>query len=252
MSRYNPIELLKNMGWFSRLCFIGAILMLIDSLLELMTSPFGALCLIFSIIILIFSTQIQDDNPNAYIFTVIVLVLSYFIQVLFHQLVEIDWTTGPTEQVGWVSAGSSGLGFLGSILVNIGGTLALLLIIVSVGASINRDPVKDLYLFIVGYILFGVNLLIFMIFINFTLDLTSMLSIFYFSMITISILLMLLDQKIIGGFTIWIISIIIFMSGVFGGSLGTPVTGFGAGLTIVGNISFFYFLHELGLWLTEP
>ena len=63
---------------------------------------------------------------------------------------------------------------------------------------------------------------------------------------------MLLDQKMIGSFVIWLISIISFISSLIGGNMSTPVTDFGAGLTIVGNICLLHFINELGLLLINP
>ncbi|MHA1292401.1 MAG: hypothetical protein ACTSQJ_07010 [Promethearchaeota archaeon] len=237
-SRYNPIEILKNMGWFSRLCLIGAILMLIDSLLELSTSPFGFIILIFSLIIILISPQMQDDNQYAYIYAIIVLILTYICHMHFHVFIGTDWVTG--------------LGNLGQILINIGATLVLLFIILSVAASINQDPIRDIWLFFIGFGLIGINLLVYIFLIqNTILDFTTMLTILYFCVISICIILMFLGQKIIGGFFIWLISIVIFICSLFSLPLTTPVTGFGAGMAIVGNIAFLYFINELGFTLSK-
>jgi len=138
-------------------------------------------------------------------------------------------------------------------MINLFATIALLLIIISVAASVNRDPIRDLWLFTIGFILLGLNLYLYLFFTpGIVLNITSMLAIFYFSIISICFILMLLDQKMLGAFIIWLISFISFISGLIGGDLGTPVTGFGAGLTIVGNICLLCFINELGLLLINP
>ena len=235
----DPVYWIKNMGWFSRFCVLGGILMIIDSSLEFNTSRFGPLVLIFSMFIVIMSTQIQDDNPKSYLFIIGVMILNYFSQTQFHSLHGLTWVTD--------------LGYLGSIIINLFATIALLLVIISVAASVNTDPIRDLWLFIIGFVLIGLNLYLYLFFTpGIVLDITSMLAIFYFSIISICFILMLLDQKILGSFIIWLVSIIGFVSGLVGGNLGTPVTGFGAGLTIVGNICLLYFINELGLLLINP
>ena len=235
----DPINWIKDLGWFSRLCILGGIFMIIDAILEFNTSRFGPLVLIFSILIIVMSTQIQDDNPYSYLFIIGVMISNYFSQTQFHSLHGLAWATG--------------LGYLGSQIINIFATIALILIIVSVAASVNTDPIRDLWLFMIGFILIGFNLYIYLFFTpGIVLDLTSMLAIFYFSLISICFILMLFNQKILGAFIIWLISIIGFISGLIGGNLGTPVTGFGAGLTIVGNICLLFFINELGLLLINP
>jgi hypothetical protein len=236
LREYTLTDVIKSTGWFSRLIILGGCLLFIDSLLELSTSPAGLLTLIFSVVIIILSTQIQDDIPSAYIHIIIVLIMNYILQIYFHQSIGVNWV--------------SGLGYLGYILINIAGSVALIFIIISVAASVNKDPIDDRWLFIVGYILFGVNLIIFLNSNEWLLVGNSMLAIFYFAMITICIILALLDQTLIGGLAIWIISLIIIIGGIFNTPLSSSVTGFGAGLPIIGNIAGMYFLNEFGYLIT--
>ena len=93
----------------------------------------------------------------------------------------------------------------------------------------------------------GLNLIIYLSLTEFTLTVTTMLAIFYFSIICICSILALLGQKLVVSLTVWIITIL----NSFGGGIATPITGFGAGMSIVGNISLLYFINELGLWLTR-
>jgi hypothetical protein len=232
LREYTLSDAINSMGWFSRLCLLGGCFLFIDSLFELISSPFGYLSLIFSLVILILSVLIQDDNPFAYMHTIIVLILNYIIQIYLHQTIGINWTTG--------------LGFIGYVLLNIVASIVLLLIILSIGDSVNKDPVDDKWLFFVGYLLLSINLIIYLISLDWVLVQSSMLAIFYFAMITICIILVLLDQKLMGGFTIWVISAIIIFGGMINSPLSSPVSGFGAGLTIVGNIALVYGLNDLG------
>ena len=64
-----------------------------------------------------------------------------------------------------------------------------------------------------------------------------MLPVIYLLIITIGVVLMLLGQDAIGGLTIWILSMSLFILGILGSSLATPITGFGAGMTIIGHIA---------------
>ena len=131
----------------------------------------------------------------------------------------------------------------------IGGIVAsvvLLLIIISIGDSINKDPVDDKWLFLVGYSLIFINLIIYLISLNWILVQSSFLAIFYFAMITVCIILILLNQKLMGGLIIWIISVIIIFGEIINSPLSSPVNGFGAGLIIVGNIALLYGLNDLG------
>ena len=233
LREYTISDVINSMGWFSRFCFIGGCLLLIDSLLELLTSPFGYLSLILSIFILIFSVMIQDDNPSAYIYIILVLIFNYIIQIYLHQTLGISWTIG--------------IGFIGYILLNIAASIPLLLIIISVADSINKDPVDVKWLFLMGYALQGINLIIYLVLINWILIQTSMLAIFYFAMITICIILILLDAKLMGSITIWIISAIVIFGGIINSPLSNPVTGFGAGLLIIGNVALMYGLNEFGV-----
>ncbi len=229
---YTLSDVINSIGWFSRFCLIGGCLLLIDSLLEISLSPFGYFSLIFSVLIIIFSAMIQDDNPYAYIYIIIVLILNYIIQIYFHQTSNFNWITG--------------LGFFGYIIVNIVASIPLLLIIISVADSTTKDPVDDIWLFFIGYVLLGINLIIYLISLDWVLNQASMLAIFYFAMITICIILILLDQKLMGGLTIWIISAVVIFGGILNNSLSSPVTGFGAGLLIVGNIALVYGLNDIG------
>ena len=137
LREYNLKDVIQNLGWFSRFCLLGGCLLFIDSLLESIFSPLGFLSLIFSVFILISSVMIQDDNPFAYIYTIIVLILNYIIQVYFHQTIGTEWIVG--------------IGFIGYCIINIVASVVLLLIIISIGDSINKDPVDDKWLFLVGY-----------------------------------------------------------------------------------------------------
>ncbi len=229
-------EAIQNMGWFSRLSIIGAILLVIDSSLELLTSPLGLLSLIFSIIVLFLSTQIQDDNPSAYFHAIIILILNYIVQIYLHQSTNTNWVVG--------------LGFIGYILINATNSLVLILIIISVGASVNKDPVDDKRLFIFGLILQSLNLLVFLVLNNWILTATSMLAIFYLALIMICIVLALLEQKLMGGLIIFIISVIIIAGEIINHPLSSTVTGFGAGAMIIGMIAGMNFLNELGFLLT--
>ena len=239
LERFSIINYIRDMGWFSRLCIVGGVLMVIDSLFELITSSMGIIVLIFSCTVILFSTQIQDETPKAYVYIIVVLILTYFNNIYFHLLRGIEWTIG--------------LGYIGTIIINICATFALLLIIISVAAFDNREPIRSLWLFLIGYILLGIHLFIYLFFsLDISLSFPLMLAIFYFSLISICGILMVLDQKLIGALIIWLISIISFISGLIGGSLNTPVTGFGVGMTIVGNIALLYFINELGLQLVNP
>ena len=176
--------------------------------------------------------MIQDDNPFAYIYSIIILILNYIIQIYLHQALGINWIIG--------------LGFIGYVIINVVVSIVLLLIIISIGDSVNKDPINDKWLFLIGYLLLGINLIIYLIIQDWVLVQNSFLAIFYFAMITICIILVLLDQKLMGGLAIWIISAIIIFGGIINSPLSSPVTGFGAGLILVGNIALLYGLNDLG------
>lgn len=232
LREYTLKDAFNSIGWFSRLCLVGGSLLFIDSLLELLISPVGYLSLMFSSIILILSVMIQDDNPFAYIYSIIILILNYIIQIYLHQALGINWIIG--------------LGFIGYVIINVVVSIVLLLIIISIGDSVNKDPINDKWLFLIGYLLLGINLIIYLIIQDWVLVQNSFLAIFYFAMITICIILVLLDQKLMGGLAIWIISAIIIFGGIINSPLSSPVTGFGAGLILVGNIALLYGLNDLG------
>lgn len=230
-SENNPIELIKQLGWISRLILIGSILMIIDACFELESSPFGFLVLIVSILIFLLAAQVSDENPYALHFSILVLVLNYITHFHFHSFVGLEWTVG--------------LGIIGNIIVSLSASIALLFTIISIVTSNNGDPIQDRWLYVIGFIMVAINLLLYMIIVDFILTTTSMFALLYFSIILICTILMLLGSRMIPTLIITILTLL----NAFGGALATPVSGFGAGMSIMGGIAFLYFLNEFGAYL---
>ncbi|MHA1150100.1 MAG: hypothetical protein ACTSR8_17845 [Promethearchaeota archaeon] len=233
-SKYNPIEIIKQTGWLSRLIIIGSILIIIDAYFELLLSIYGIFVLILAFSILLLASQVSDENPHALHFSIIILVLNYIIQFHLHSFINLNW--------------SIGLGFIGNIIISLGATIALVLIIISIVLSSNYDPINDIWLYFIGFIFLALNLLIYLIIIDFTLTTTSMFSIFYFCIILICTILIILGAKMFPALVISILAVL----NTFGGAIATPVSGFGAGMSIIGCIAFLYFLNEFGTYFSRP
>ena len=231
------------MGWFSRICLIGAILILIDGIIETTYSYNGIPVIILSSILIVLSFYIIDDSEYTLFVLILILILNYIIQYHLHLIIDVNWATA--SRVGVLEF--FGVGFIGFVLVYLSAMIPLLLIIMKIVLLEEAHLVKARYLFLIGYVSVGINLLIYLIIIEFVFTSTSMLAVLYFSLLTISAILIFLGQKMIPA---TIILLIAFFNTV-GGTLATPVTGYSIGMILMGGVNFFYSANELGYWLAE-
>lgn len=234
---------IMDMDWFARFCFIGAILMLIDAIIGSFLYQNGYIVIIIILIILIIIPVISDDRQYSVFLIIVVMILVYVIQVYIHGMLGTNWSISIYAQYS--------LGYLGTIIINLFTTIILILIIISVGAVDGNYPMKNTLLFSTGFVLLTLNFILYFILSSVTLAQIDLFSVIYFIIIAIGIALIVFKVKLIGGFIIWITTFLNLLNGLFGWGIGTSITGFGAGYSIIGNIALLYFINALGLFLTE-
>ncbi|MHA1273584.1 MAG: hypothetical protein ACTSQS_09125 [Promethearchaeota archaeon] len=231
-------EPFNEMGLIAKLIFIGGILMSINAYFDFFSAPYGGITFIFSIFIVIFASQVSDENPNCMFYTIFILLLNFFNHAIFHQYAGIPWHTESKINGLYFP----GLGYIGYIIINLAASLALVLLILRITLLKENGKYKIAGLYFFGIFLIGINLYIYLIFVNFVLTTESMLAILYFSLIIIFTILALFGHEVIPNL---IISLIIFLN-QFGIAFSTPITGFNVGTTLVGLIALNTFLDRFG------
>lgn len=214
------------MTFVMKLNQMGAILIIIDSILELFNimgknTPWhiGLICLLLGVFIFILTPQLEYDYKVQW--AAAALAAQWFSNAFFHGVLKYQWATG--------------LGFFGIVIVIISGVLVIL------GAAIGAIVVQNIGLFKpYQYYVFGLEVVAIECSFSFFFKLGSnarlvelLPELFCFGCLgfmTLGTMLVWKKRKITGALLIWIVNNV--------NSAFTGIDGFNAGGIILGLISF--------------
>jgi len=259
---------LKDIGFFAKLCIIGTIGMIIYSLFALFTS-YDIILLILSIVILILSTQLEEENDYSIIFALSIEIIFFFLNFYVSYPLGLDIPS-------WI-------GYIGYRFTDVIVSIYIFLIVLDLVMFESDIPFTKNVLMMIGIGLFVVHF-VFSLLPGLLYRGNIIPILIYICMFAGGLVLIKLRQPLIGAFVIWfgsisnsfslsfnfaVIAIVIVLGlcvfakkwpilgvvaaffvvmiilDVFSVPITSGISGFGAGSTIIAYASLLWVIEEV-------
>lgn len=183
---------LKDIGFFAKLCIIGAIMMLIHSLIAIMTN-YGLALLIASIVVILLCTQLEDENDYSVLFGLSIEIVFFFLMLLV--------------PIPWMSDIGSWIGYIGYRLVGIVVGVYIFLIVLDIVLLGGEIPFNRELLIIIGIALFGIHLIFSLVPGSPLYSANIIQAVIYLCAFVVGLILIKMKQSLIGTLIMWFGSI---------------------------------------------
>ncbi len=182
---------LKDLGFFAKLCIIGTIGMIVYSFFALFTS-YGAILLILSIVVLVLSTKLEEENDYGILYALSIEIIFFFLNIFVSYPLGFDIPS-------WI-------GFIGYRFTGIIVSIYIFLIILDLVMFESDIPFTRDVLIAIGIALFVVHF-VFSLLPGLLYRGEIIPILIYICMFVGGLVLIKLRQPLIGAFVIWFGSI---------------------------------------------